>query len=125
MTAIKMKNTLIFSLLALILGGITGAAIWLFFKVMNTCLDFFWTFLPERVGFSLYPVLICVLGGLLIGLWQRRYGEYPQELNEVMAEVKTKGGVAYNNLHIIAVAALLPLILTSAITSLSSWGYSP
>lgn len=65
--------------------------------------------------FNTYNICVCLIGGLLIGLWQRKYGILPDDMEQVMGKVKATGGYPYNNLPVIAVAALLPLIFGGAL----------
>ncbi|MDO4542126.1 MAG: chloride channel protein, partial [Bacillota bacterium] len=111
----KAKNTLIFIIIALILGAVVGAATWILLKIMSLGISLLWDKGQNYFDFTLYPLVVCIIGGFLIGLWQKKYGEIPEELNEVMTKVKTNGGYPYDRLIIISVAALLPLIFGGAI----------
>lgn len=127
----KTKNHGVFCLFALVLGAAAGAVVWAFFLLMGWGLEFFWTFLPQKIHTPIYPVLVCLLGGVVIGIWQKRFGEYPQTLNTVMMQVKRDHRVRYDNIWIVFIAALLPLIfggcigpeagLTGAIAGLCTW----
>ncbi len=84
----KVKNHLLFLLYTVILGMIVGAIVWGFLRVMNLGIDFLWSFLPSQISFPLYTLCVCALGGLLIGLWKRKFGDYPEELGTVLGTVK-------------------------------------
>lgn len=111
----KFKNTLIFICLALVLGALVGGATWGLLKIMALAIDLIWETGQNYWNFSLYPLVVCTIGGVIIGLWQKKFGAYPEELQDVMATVKTTGGYPYDKLPIIAVAALLPLIFGGSI----------
>ena len=107
---LKLKKNLVMIIIVAFLGGVIGGITWLLLYLLNLGIDFVWSFLPERVDFTFYPLVICAVGGLLVGLWEKKFGPYPRELSEIMAEIKSGKKIPYNNLHIIGVAALLPLI---------------
>ena len=52
---------------------------------------------------------------LLIGLWKSKYGDAPDELNEVIRLVKKEHRYSYNNIFTSIVSALLPLILGASV----------
>lgn len=114
----KFEKILLFGILALILGAFAGAIVWLVLKVMSLGIDLLWTVLPRALCFGnslIYSLSVCLIGGLIIGLWQRKFGLLPEELTEVMGRIKKEGTYPYNNLHIVAVSALLPLIFGGAL----------
>jgi len=126
------KNLFLYILLATVLGAAAGALVWALLRIMNLGIDLIWHILPHYVGNEVaYTFAVCLLGGLLIGLWQRKFGIYPQELEEVMHELRTTGTYPYSKIPILSVAALLPLIfggclgpeagLTGIIVGLCCW----
>lgn len=128
----KIKNGLIFSLYGLILGAVAGGLVWLVLKVMNLGIEFLWDYLPEKIdGGLLYTLTVCLTGGLLIGLFQTKFGVLPDSLETVMGKLKADGTYPYNNIHVVACAALMPLIfggslgpeagLTGMIVGLCCW----
>ncbi len=143
-----------FSVCTIVTGAFAGAAVWVFFKLMGIGLAFLWETLPAMLlehaaqvapdalqampvlfsgafGFLPWTLLLCVGGGLAIGLFQKRFGELPEDLDTVMAQVKENGRYDYSRLGRMSVAALLPLVfggsvgpeagLTGVIAGLSTW----
>ena len=109
----KIVKYILFCVLALLLGFFAGAAVWALLRVMDFGIDLVWDTLPDvlECGHSiLYYLAVCVTGGVLIGLWRKKYGPLPDNMEQVLGRVKTKGSYPYDRLPVIAVAALLPLI---------------
>ncbi|MBR5504196.1 MAG: chloride channel protein, partial [Methanobrevibacter sp.] len=74
-----------------------------------------WEYLPGLINFKYYTIVVCIMGGLLIGLWKSKYGDAPDELNEVIRLVKKEHRYSYNNIFTSIVSALLPLILGASV----------
>lgn len=108
----KIKHVALLVLFGSFLGFIAGVVISLTLKVMSLGIHFIWHYIPEVSGLNglVYYLLVCSLGGLIIGLYQKKFGVYPETMEEVMDVMKDKGYYPYDKLHIILVAALLPLI---------------
>lgn len=132
MTVKYKKNLFLYVLLATALGAAAGALVWALLRIMNLGIDLVWHTVPEHVSYSVvYTLGVCMFGGLLIGLWQKKYGIYPEELEEVMHQLKTTGTYPYSKIPVLSVAALLPLIfggclgpeagLTGIIVGLCCW----
>ena len=141
------RNRLLFIVCTLITGAVAGAAVWAFFRLMGIGINLLWGTLPAWVGHVLepyvpgissgpfgclpYPLTLCVIGGICIGLFERRHGPYPEDLNVVMGKVKAEGRYPYDKLGSMSVAALLPLVfggsvgpeagLTGVIAGLCTW----
>ncbi|MGL4606988.1 MAG: chloride channel protein [Eubacteriaceae bacterium] len=127
----KVKKFLFLTLSVALMGGVIGGITWLLLFAMNLGIDALWYLIPQYIGIPFYPVIVCVIGGLFIGLFEMKFGKYPEELNQIMGEIKEGKKLPYNNLHIIGIAALLPLIfggclgpeagLTGVIVGLCFW----
>lgn len=127
----RFKNNLLFLLYTVLLGAIVGAIIWAFLKVMNLGIEFLWGYVPSQIDFPLYTLCVCTAGGLLIGLWKKKFGDYPEELGAVMGKVKKTGRYPYHNVFSTLGSALFPLLigasvgpeagLTGVIAGLCTW----
>ncbi len=143
----KPFNRVFFLLCVLITGSLAGAFVWLFFFLMNKGITFLWQTVPGWIssltaeslpvlsqgpfGFVPFTLIVCVLGGLLIGLYSKHTGIEPEDLNVVMAKVKETGRYDYSHIGKLSLAALLPLLfggsvgpeagLTGVIAGLCTW----
>ncbi len=114
----KTGKIFIFGIFSMILGAFCGAVVWVVLRVMSIGMELLWETLPQTLGQEhslVYNLAVCLIGGLLIGLWQKKYGVLPDDMHQVMGRVKKEGGYPYDRLHIIAVSALLPLIFGGAL----------
>ena len=109
------KNKLPAMLYTVILGSITGVIVWSFLKVMNLGIEFLFFYFPKQFSFPLYTVAVCLVGSLLIGFYKSKFGDYPEELNTVMAKLKKDGRYPYNNIFAVLGAALFSLLIGAAI----------
>jgi H+/Cl- antiporter ClcA len=128
---LRFKEAAVMSLFVAVLGGTIGGITWALLFIMNLGINFLWTDVRNAMDLTVYPVVACAIGGLLIGLWEQRFGPYPREMAEILKDVKKGERIPYNNLHIIGISALLPLIfwgslgpeagLTDVIVGLCFW----
>ena len=123
----KIKITL-FGILSFIMGAAAGAVVWAALQIMEGGIALLWETIPKAIGIAeraeifgggyaalVYDIAVCTAGGILIGLWQKRHGVFPETLEAVVEKVKADGGYPYDKIHILLVAALLPLIFGGAI----------
>lgn len=111
----KAKNNLLFLFYTILLGAIVGAIVWAFLKVMNLGIEFLWDYVPSQINFPLYTLILCTVGGLLVGLWKKKFGDYPEELHVVLGTVKKTGRYPYHNVFSILGSALFPLLLGASV----------
>ncbi len=111
----KNNNRIVFILLGAAAGAVIGGIIWAFMRVMHLLIELLWDYIPGIVHIPGYTVLMCLLGGIVIGIIQKKYGPCPDDLHQVMAKYKRDGRYPYNNILIMLIAALMPLIFGGAI----------
>ena len=104
-----------FILFAFLLGAFAGTVIWLFLKAVGLISGLLWDKLPEIIHFKGYAVLLCAAGGLIIGIFRKFFGDYPEELPVVMGKIKKDGHYDYSNMFVMLVAAFLPLVFAASI----------
>ena len=113
------NNTFISKLISILMcgfmGGVIAGIIWSFLKLLNIGIEFIWEWSKDSVNFPLYTIAVCLLGGLIIGLYQKKFGAYPEELETVMGKVKKDKYYPYHNVFVICIAALLPLLFGGSI----------
>ncbi len=112
---IKTKNQANFYMLCILLGATTGVLVWMFLKAFHVGVQYLWEWGPEQLETPFYTLIVCTVGGLLIGLFRRRIGDFPEDMNTVLAKVKKEGHYEYKNMLMMAIAALLPLLLGASI----------
>ncbi len=131
-----MGRKVLYALLTIVFGAFAGAFCWAFFYLMNLGIDLLWNVVPahlEAAGLPavFYPVVFCVIGGVCIGLFAKRFGAYPEDMNTVLGKVKKTNRYEYDHLGSSFFGALLPLLfggsigpeagLTGVIAGLCTW----
>lgn len=108
-------NTIKLIVFAVCLGAVTGVVIWGFLKAVSLVTGLIWDSLPGAFDIPFYAVVVCTVGGLLIGIFRKIFGDYPEELMVVMGKVKKEGHYDYSNMLVMLVAAFLPLVFAASI----------
>lgn len=126
-----LKNNLLLTVYTILVGIVVGLIIWGFIRAMNFGIHLLWVYLPGLINFKYYTVVVCLAGGIIIGLWKSRYGDSPEDLNEVIKTVKENHRYSYANIFPSIVSSILPLIfgasigpeagLTGIIAGLCTW----
>lgn len=111
----KVKNNLNLYAFCGLLGGFAGIIIWVFLKVMSIGMELIWEQIPEMFNIPFYTVIICTVGAALIGLFRKKYGDYPEELNVVLGKVKNEKKYDYKKMLVMLLAALFPLLIGSSV----------
>lgn len=112
---IKLKNQQELYIFCAIIGAVAGGLVWLVLKIMAVGMGILWEWIPERISFPFYTLFLCTVGGIIIGIFRKKYGDYPEELEVVMGKVKKEKRYEYKNMLVMIIAALLPLLIGSSI----------
>lgn len=112
----RFLNQLELMLFCAILGAVSGAVLWCFLKLVQFGTEFLWDRLPKSMNSPIwYPIVICTIGGAMIGLFRKHFGDYPQTMKTVIGVVKKTGTYPYKRIAVILIGALLPLIIGSSV----------
>lgn len=111
----RTKNNVYLVLFCGIMGAVAGGVIWAFLKVMSLGIDFLWEWIPGKLSMPFYTVAVCTIGAALIGCFRWKFGDYPEELDTVMAKVKAEKKYDYSNMIVLLLSALFPLLLGCSI----------
>ena len=110
-----LSNGLLFMGFSAVMGAAIATVIWLYLKIANVGVTLIWSVIPEHLNVPAYTVFVCVIGGLVIGLFNRIYGPYPQSMQDAVQEVRRRRKFSYANMPLILVGALLPLLFGGAV----------
>ena len=111
----KATATIGFVLLALVTGFVIGFAVYLLMNLSTWLTELVWFGAAGNVPFLWYPLLVCALGGVLIGVWTWWSHDRVRPLEEVMAEFKETGSYKTNGVWRPVVTFLLPLVFGGSI----------
>lgn len=112
----NISNELKLSAFCALIGATAGIVFWVFLFLVKKGTWLLWDFLPDQVlPVSWYPALLCTIGGILIGLFRKRFGDYPEDMMTVFGKLKITKTYPYKKILVIAIAALLPLIFGSSV----------
>ncbi len=108
------KNIVFFGF---VMGTVVGGFCWSFLFLINLLSNFLWHELPHIFNISNFniTIILCILGGVIIGLGQKYLGPYPKEMEEVIHEYKVTKTIEYKHLPQYIVCAFLPLIFGGSI----------
>ena len=102
-------------LLALAVGFCVGAVVWAALGISSLLVKLLWTDLRSVFDVAWYPLALCTIGGLVIGLWTRFSGTRIELLGSVMGQVKRTGGYHVKSVPKSLVSFFLPLAFGGSI----------
>lgn len=111
----QMSNWSLFSFFAAVTGTVIAALVWLYLKVANVGVTIIWDMIPKYVDAKGYTILVCLAGGVVIGIFHRAYGPWPESMADSVKRVKNTGTYPFEKLPMIVAAAFLPLLFGGAV----------
>ena len=117
-TAITNTAKLIF--FCTLAGAAAGLVLWIFLRVIYLGTELIWYIVPDVLNEQSampiwYPPAVCTAGGLIIGLFRKKFGDYPQSMMQVLGTVKQTGTYPYDKIAVVMIAAILPLVFGSSV----------
>lgn len=92
-----------------IIGSLVGLITWSFLTLVFLGIQFFWHDLPKIFNTQYFTLILCTIGGFLVGLTQKYFGSYPKTMPVVLKEFKETGEVEYKSLPKGIISALVVL----------------
>ena len=111
----QMSNRTLFLYFTSLTGAVIAGIVWLYLKVANVGITVIWEMVPVYIDSKYYTVLMCLGGGVLIGLFHRVYGPYPERMADSVKRVKDTGTYPYRKLPMIVSASFLSLFFGGAV----------
>ncbi|WP_314588271.1 chloride channel protein [Paenibacillus terrigena] len=94
---------------SVMIGGVAGLLTWSFLAVVSLTTHFLWDTIPSVVHVPYWTFIVCLVGGILVGLCQKYFGNYPRNMEAVMAEFKETKRIDYSSGLKSAITALCVL----------------
>ncbi|MGL4991630.1 chloride channel protein [Cetobacterium sp.] len=91
-------RNLVGTIYSAIFGIILGAISFLFLLLVYLGIHLFWDSFILKENSKLLILIVCLIGGLLVGLCEKYIGKYPKTMDIVLEEFKTTGSVEYKSL---------------------------
>ncbi|MFJ8263540.1 chloride channel protein [Rummeliibacillus sp. NPDC094406] len=109
----KISGLLVYGL---ILSGIIGFISSVFLILVNGLADFLWNDLSNTLKVpAIYTLLLCIFGGVLVGVSRYKWGNLPKTANDAIVELKTTQRMDYSNIYINFLIAFLILIFGASV----------
>ena len=102
-------------LLVLAVGFVIGFAVFCVMNLSTWLTELVWNGVGGAVGVAWFPLVVCAVGGVLIGFWTWWSQDRVRPLEEVMAEFKATGSYKTNGVWKPVVTFLLPLVFGGSI----------
>ncbi|MBW6409678.1 chloride channel protein [Clostridium weizhouense] len=100
---------------SIVMGGMVGFLTWLFLSVVNLGIHFMWNTLPNYFNTNYWTLIIGIIGGILVGLTQKYFGDYPKFMNQTLGEFKQNKKVEYKSVPKATIAALTVLFFGASL----------
>lgn len=95
--------------LATVIGLMTGA----FLRVLYWVTSLLWETIPEAItvlpNHPLYTIFVCTIGGITLGIGRIHLGDYPGDVEELLAEIRGGGTVDHDEISKGAINSLVSL----------------
>ena len=97
------------ALYSIIIGGIAGLLTWSFLAATSLMTRLIWDVVPGAIDVPYWTIIACFIGGILVGLCQKYFGDYPRNMEQVLTEFKTNRRIDYSSGFRSAITAITVL----------------
>ena len=109
------KNDLLLLVFSILMGAAAGWIIWVYLRAVGWMMGLLWEYLPGRLSFRWYPLIVCLAGGLFMGILHLRYPHYPEDMETVMRKVECDRHYDYQHMPCMLLAAFIPLVVGASV----------
>lgn len=109
----KVRQIILLALLAALFGGLVGAVSAGFLHFIEWGEHMLWRVFTTDL--PMQPLLLCTLGGLLIGLCQRYLGDHPKNIYDAVSTIRETGRLEYQHLPHGMLTASISLIFGASL----------
>ena len=95
-----MSNWALFSCFAALVGVMIAGIVWIYLKIANVGITVIWDIIPQHIDSKFYTIIMCLIGGLIVGIFHKFYGPYPESMADSLKRVKDTHTYPYRNLPI-------------------------
>ena len=108
----KVKSYLRLMSLVAILGAISAVITFVFIALVNLLTDLIWKQAPIALGVDsrIFTFIVCIIGGLMVGLLVKIFGDHNAIFSELMRDFGKTGRFDYRHAPGIVVTAFISLI---------------
>lgn len=100
---------------SIFMGGFVGFFTWLFLSVVNIGINFIWHDLKDYFNIKYWTLIVASIGGILVGLTQKYFGEYPKYMDQTLEEFKENKRVEYQSIKKAIINSLMILFFGASV----------
>ncbi len=101
--------------LALAVGFVVGFAVFCVMNLSTWLTELLWNGAGGALNVPVFPLIVCTLGGAIIGIWTWWSADRVRPLEDVMAEFKATGSYRTNGVAKPVISFLLPLVFGGSV----------
>lgn len=100
---------------SLLMGAFVGFFTWMFLGIVNIGIHFIWYTLKDFFNIKYWTLIVASIGGILVGITQKYFGEYPKYMDQTLEEFKKSKRVEYKSLKYSIINSLTILFFGASV----------
>lgn len=98
-----------------LMGAFVGILTWMFLGIVNVGTHFIWHTLKDFFNIKYWTLIVASIGGILVGITQKHFGEYPKYMDQTLEEFKKNKRVEYKSLKYSIINSLTILFFGASV----------
>lgn len=98
-----------------LMGAFVGLFTWTFLGIVNIGIHFIWHTLKDFFNIKYWTLIVASIGGILVGITQKYFGEYPKYMDQTLAEFKKNKRVEYKSVKYSIINSLTILFFGASV----------